>query len=160
MVIENRKTAIGLQKRRFLLLILFTTLVVLLFYIEIFDKAFLGIDRIVYAVVLVAIYLLYYFWGTIRDYNFFYYNDMGVKLIFKYYSLAPLSKRQHSVEIDKSSLYNFQLEKKWFGLRTYLILYQQMAGGIAKYPPISLGLLKNKDVDNLRTSLQLFQKAR
>ena len=156
-VIDNRKTALRVQKRRFLFIPVLTTLVVILWYVNPEYDVIFGLNRYIYIIGIIAAYLLFYFWGTIRGYQYFYYNDMGIKLIFKYYSLSPMNKRQHSVEIHKSSFYSFDIEKKRFGLRMYLVLFQKMPTGIAKYPPISLGLLKKQDVDNIRNSLLLFQ---
>ncbi len=154
MVIDNKKTVTGLHiKRRLLLLILLIALVLL-----IFKDSFLGIDRAIYIIVLNSLYLLYYFRGTIRDYNYIYYNDLGQKIIFKYYFLEPLKKVKKTIEIDKNTFYKFKFQKKLMGLRLYLLLYQQQNGGIAKYPPVSLGLLKKKEIEAIRESLMLYSK--
>ncbi len=154
MIIENKKNVIGLHiRRRFFLLLLAITLVLL-----IFKDSFLGIDRIVYFIGLNGLYIIYYIWGTIRDYNYLYYNDLGPKLIFKYYFLALLVKRKRTIEIDKDNFYKFQINKKWMGLRIYLVLYEQQPGGIAKYPPVSMGLLKNKEINKIMSSLLFFSK--
>jgi hypothetical protein len=158
MVIDNRKIALRVQKRRFIFIPVLTTMIVTLWYVSPDSDFIFGIHRYVYMGTVIVAYLVFYFWGTLRGYQYFYYNDMGVKLIIKYYSLSPMNKRQHTVEIGKSSFHSFQVLKKWWGLRSYLLLYQQMPSGIAKYPPISLGLLTKKDLENIRASLMLFQK--
>ena len=154
MIIDNKKIVAGVHIRRRLFLLLLAISLVLL----IFKNSFLGIDRIVYFIVLNGLYLIYYVWGTIRDYNYLYYNDLGPKLIFKYYFLALLNKRKRTIEINKDNFYKFQIHKKWIGLRVYLVLFEQQHGGIAKYPPISLGLVKKKDLSSIRTSLSYFSK--
>jgi hypothetical protein len=74
-------------------------------------------------------------------------------LIFKYYPMVPFSKRHRSIEMDKSKFHKYNIEKKWLGLVIYLHLYQKTPGGIAKYPPVSLGLVRRKDVRSLRSTL-------
>jgi hypothetical protein len=149
MIIDNKRSVVGVKLRwRFFLLLL-----CILIVLSLFRETFLGIDRIVYILSFTGFYCIYYLWGIIRDYHYFYCNDIGIKLIFKYYSLAPFSKRLRSIEIDKNRFYKFNLEKKWMGLRLYLSLFQQSSGGIAKYPPISLGLVRRKDVRAIKTML-------
>ena len=154
MIIDNKKTVAGVHIRRRLFLLLLAVAIVLL----IFKDSLLGIDRIVYIVVLNILYITYYLWGSVKDYNYLYYNDMGSKLIFKYYFLEPLRKAKRTIEIDKNDFYKFRFQKKFIGLRLYLILYQKGQGGIAKYPPISMGLLKKKEIESIKNSLFIFSK--
>jgi len=159
MVIDNKKTIINLHLRKLLLIVLLSIAVVLLLYFEIFSKKFLGFEQKYLIFILIGLYLFYYFWGLICGYHYFYYSDLSPsKLVFRYYSLAPLSKRQNSVEIRKEEFYKFAFEEKMFGLRKYLILYQITGKGIAKYQPISISLLNKNQKQDLSVSLTYFQK--
>jgi hypothetical protein len=160
MIIDNRKTTIGVQLRKLLFLVLLGIAIVLFYYMYIFRDGLLGISGQNWTIGLVCLYIAYYLLGIVRNYHYFFYNDMGGKLVFRYYSLAPLSKRQHSVEIPKDSFYKFDIVKKLFGLQIYIVLYQKTPQGIAKYPPISLGLIKSSQRNDLQTSLKMFQKSR
>lgn len=159
MVIDNKKTTISLHLRKLLLIVLLAIVVVLLFYFEIFSKDFLGFDQKYLIFVLIGLYLVYYFWGLIRNYHYFYFSDLSPsKLVFRFYSLAPLSKRQNSIEIRKDEFFKFAFEEKILGLQKYLILYQKTSRGIAKYKPISISLLTDAQKQSLITSLELFSK--
>ena len=81
--------------------------------------------------------------------HYFYFSGQGFKLIFRYYSLSALFKKPNSVEIPKAEFIKYQYEKKMLGLRSYLVLYQQTQNGIAKYPPISISLLKKRETADL-----------
>ncbi len=140
MVIDNKKTVTGLHiKRRLLLLILLIALVLL-----IFKDSFLGIDRAIYIIVLNSLYLLYYFRGTIRDYNYIYYNDLGQKIIFKYYFLEPLKKVKKTIEIDKNTFYKFKFQKKLMGLRLYLYAISATKWRNCKISARKPGLIEEK----------------
>ena len=159
MVIDNKKTTISLHLRKLLLIVLLSIAVVLMFYFEIFSRELLGFDQKYLIFSLIVLYLIYYFWGVVRNYHYFYYSDLSPsKLVFRFYSLAPLSKRQNSIEIRKDEFYKFMPEKKMLGLRKYLVLYQKTPKGIAKYKPISISLLKKSEMQDLYISLSYFQQ--
>ncbi len=159
MVIDNKKTTISLQLRRLLLIVLLAVVVVLLFYYDVFSKESTGVEQSYVIFALIVLYLGYYFWGLLRNYHYFYYSDLSPsKLVFRFYSLAPLSKRQNSIEIRKDEFYKFGFENNMLGLRRYLVLYQNTAKGIAKYKPISVSLLKKNELKDLSIALAYFRK--
>ena len=159
MVIDNKKTIISLHLRKLLLIVLLSLAVVFLCYFEIFPKEFTGFDQKYLIFALIALYLIYYFWGLVCNYHYFYYSDLSPsKLVFRFYSLAPLSKRQNTVEIRKDEFYKFGFEEKMIGIRKYLMLYQKTPKGIAKYKPISISLLKKSERHDLSVALSYFQK--
>ena len=158
MIIDIKRITIGLQLRKLLFIVLLGMAIVIFYYMDIFRDGLLGIAGSIWTILLVSLYVIYYVWGIIRNYNYFFYNDMGGKLVFRYYSLAPLSKRLHSVEIPKESFYKFEIVKKFYGLQIYVILYQKTPQGIAKYPPVSISLIKNCQRSDMQASLLMFQK--
>lgn len=158
MIIENKKRTLDVRKRRFLFGILLATVVVLIAYLDFFDDKIVGLTRYAFIAICVGIFLGYYLWGLILDYNYCYFNDLGSKIVFKYYSLAPLSKQHHSIEIEKHHFQKYTVKTAFFGLRNHLILYQKASGGIAKYPPISLGLFTEEERNRIIKSLELFTK--
>jgi hypothetical protein len=159
MVIDNKRTIIILRLRKLLLIVLLSVVVVMLFYFEIFSKELLGFDQQYLIFVLIGLYLIYYFWGLIRNYHYFYYSDLSPsKLVIRFYSLAPLSKRQNAIEIRKDEFYKYGFEERMYGLRKYLILYQKTGKGIAKYRPISISLLNKAQSQDLTVSLSFFRQ--
>lgn len=160
MIIDIKRITIGLQLRKLLFIVLLGIAIVLFYYMDIFRDGLFGITGSTWTIVLVSLYVVYYAWGIIRNYHYFFYNDMGGKLVFRYYSLAPLSKRLHTVEIPKDRFYKFEIVKKLFGMQIYVILYQKTPQGIAKYPPVSISLIKNRQRNDLQASLLMFQKTK
>jgi len=153
MIIDIKKTTIGikLRKRVFILLILITATVFLIF--DLYQESYLGINGVECIVLLSSIWILYLIWGIVRDYTYFYYMDQGLKLVFRYYSIASFIRNPNSIEIKKNEFLKFEVEKRLFGLRKYLIIYQKTPKGVAKYPPISISLLKKSEQKVLSDSL-------
>jgi hypothetical protein len=159
MIIENKKTIIRYHLLRLLFIVLLTVIIVLLFYIDIIDKETLGIDQKFIAFILIGMYIVYYFWGLARNYHYFYYSDLSPsKLIIRYYSLAPLNKKQNSIEIRKDTLYKFEMINKALGFRRYLVVYAKTPQGLAKYPPVSISLLDTDQRRDLTTAISLYSK--
>ena len=159
MIIDSRKTTIGVKiKKRVLILILIVTATIFLVF-NFYHHSYLGITGWGYIAILSGICILYLLVGVVRDYHYFYYSDQSLKLVFRYYSVASLVKKPNTIEIKKNEFSKFQIEKGLLGLRKYLILYQNTPKGVAKYPPISISMLKKAQEKDLSESLlQLRQK--
>lgn len=160
MTLDNKKAAVNFQLRRLLILFLLSVVIILLYNLHYFREPFLGVSKATYTIILVGLYLIYYITGIARNYNYFFYSDNGFKLIFRYYSLRPLSKRQSSIEIDKATFISYTIKKPVLGFIKKLYLSQRMPSGtIATYPPVSISLLKRSEIAKLEQSLKSFSKA-
>lgn len=153
MIIDTQKSTIGIQLRKLAFLILLVFFLVLLYATTYFVTPVLGIERNHFAIAATLLYIVYYSFTYIRDLNYFYFNNNSSKIIIRYYSLKPLSSEQNSLEISKQDFQKYEIQNSLGGLRKYLIIFQRTAKGIAKYPPISISILKKKDVDQLTREL-------
>jgi hypothetical protein len=159
MILNSKKKTINLQLRRFLFLFLLTVVIVFIYNLDFFSAPILVMDRTRLTIGFVALFLIYYLTGFFRNYHYFFYTDNGSKLVFRYYSLRPLNKKQSSVEIDKLSFSNYKIEKFLFGFTTRLFLFQNLPNGVvAKYAPINITLLNKKEKTLLNDSLKQYIK--
>lgn len=153
MIIDTQKSTIGIHLRKLGFLVLLVLFLVLLYTTKIFTHPSIGIERNHLALGATVLYVIYYSFTYIRDFNYFYFNNNSSKIIIRYYSLKPLSSEQNSLELLKQDFQKYEIKESWGGLRKYLTVYQRTAKGIAKYPPISISILKKKDVDQLAREL-------
>lgn len=159
MIINNKKAATNFQLRRLLVLFLLTVIIVLLYNLRLFHEPFLGIERNVYTILFVIVYMIYYLTGIVRNHHFFLYSDNGSKLVFRFYSLRPMTKKQSAIEIDKTLFTGFSISNSWFGFIRRLYLSQRMPNDtIANYKPISISLLNRKQIKDLERSLLSYGK--
>lgn len=143
---------------RFLFLFILTVIIIVLYSIEFFEDPFLGIDRNIYVMIFSALYILYYLYGIVRNYNYFFFTDNGSKLVFRYYSLRPMSKRQNAIEISKTTFADSKFVKQLFGFRRYLVLSQKLPNGsVAKYPAINITMLNKDNLNQLTMALQSYR---
>lgn len=156
MIIDAKKSTIRNQLRKLFFLLMLVLFLVLLYTTEYFANApVLGIERNHYALAATLLYALYYSFSYFRDTSYIYFNNNSSKIIIRYYSLRPLSSEQNSLEIQKTELYKAEIVEKFGGFRRYIIIYQRTAKGVAKYAPISISILKKKDVDQLARELNI-----
>ena len=91
----------------------------------------------------------------LRDYHYIYFSDNGNKIVFRFYSMQLFSGKKQTIEMYKKDFVKFQTSSLLFKMRDYLIVYQKLKKGIAKYPPISITGLSKKDKANLKNQLSL-----
>jgi hypothetical protein len=149
MIIDTQKKAISIQLQKLVFLFILVIFIILLFTTNILINPVFGITREMVAMAAVCLYILGYIFSYLRNINYLYFNNNSSKLIIRYYSLKPLSSEQNSLELNKTDFQKFEMIDKLWGLQKYLIVYQRTSQGIAKYPPISISILKKTDRDKL-----------
>lgn len=98
--------------------------------------------------------LIYFF---IRGYNYILFNSDGTKIILRHMPLQPLLYGNYSIEIPKSQFIKYEIKKKYFGLRTSIVLYQKTDKGLSKYPPVSIATLDKSEKRDLLENLSRLQ---
>jgi hypothetical protein len=155
MTFDNSRTIISLRIRIFIATVLLLGYIVLAYLIEIIKFPLLGISDTIWTVILVSIYLVLAFYPMALNYQYIYYSDDGDYIIFRYFTTGIVSGKKNSIEISKSSFAGYKKESAFFGLDKSLILYQQIAEGVAKYPPVYISILTRKERAKVLNSLYL-----
>jgi len=153
MIIDNKKTTIGIKLKKRVLILLLLISVISFFALNLFHHVFWGISGLEIVIILCGIIIVYHILSLVRDYHYFYFSDQGIKLVFRFYATSALFRKPASIEIKKDTFYKFQIEKELLGLKKYLILYQKTPKGVAKFPPISISLLNKVEELKLSDSL-------
>lgn len=156
MEIENKNRTVRINQMRYIAVIIFLPLVVLLLTSEVVDNTFWGLNKYHWAIVLAIIYILINVYEHIRDYNYIYVDDSEEKILFRYISLQPFKNRKYSIEIDKRKFYKYKILRSFLNIRKHIILYVQTPQGIAKYPPISITALDEDDMNKLKKMLNKY----
>ena len=158
MVLQNRKTAIMVRFRTFILTILFASLVIVIYTTSLLDAPLFGLTRNYITAILLGIFVLILLFQYFLNLCFIYYSDEGNNLIFRFYSLRIFSNKKNSIEIPKNSFVRFETKKNSLGLKASLFLYQQMRSGVAKYPPIPITSLTKEERRIIHDSLSRYVK--
>lgn len=156
MIIENSKTAIKIRLRIFFATVIVVGLIAIFYTTRILINPIWGLNKSQWSFILVGIFVLLIILNNFRDFHYIYFSDNGNNIVFKFYSMRIFSGKKNTIEIHKKDFVKFQRNSLLFKIRDYLIIYQKLKKGIAKYPPISITGLSKKDKEKLINQLSLY----
>ncbi|MBE0653380.1 MAG: hypothetical protein IH594_06255 [Bacteroidales bacterium] len=156
MKIENKRGTYRIWLQKFIAAVIFTPLVLVFSFSRYFDKPFIGLERAWLIVLITLLYLVVIVYHHLLNPYYIFFSDHGENLVLKFYPVRAFNQKKNSIQIPKSKFVKFEIEKTTFGER--IILYQQNRNGIAKYPPVSLTGLDEKDIKNLKSALARYIK--
>ena len=116
----------------------------------------MGLDKSQWSFILIGVFVLIIIFNNFRDFYYIYFSDNGNNIVFKFYSMRIFSGKKNTIEIHKKDFVKFETNSSLFKMRDYIIIYQKLKKGIAKYPPISITGLSKKDKTKLKKQLSLF----
>jgi len=155
MTFDNSKTIIRSRIRLFVATVLFLGYLLLAFAANIIKFPLLGMDETTMTIILTAIYLIIVFIPMALSYQYIYFSDEGDLIVLRYFYAGIVGGKKNSIEIQKRTFSGYTLEKKLLGLSQSLILFQQIKGGKAKYPPIYISALTKDDKERIFRSLNI-----
>lgn len=123
---------------------------------KIFTNKVYDMPVINYLVIVSVLMTIIFIYTLYLNVSFFYFNDEEGKLKFKYFSLRVFGSKRNAIEIEKTDLYKFEIEKLLGGRKINLILYTKTKKGVAKYTPISLTSVRKSNIKTLTETLNLY----
>ena len=159
MLIENTNTAMRIWVRNMISTIVLCLSLIVLYMAHFLEEPVLGIGQLELTLFLSIIYLYLVLSPIILKYQFVYVSLEENKISIKYYTMGFVPGARKSYEFPASEFYKFELEKSFFNLRENIIVFRKVKKGIAKYPPISLTGLKEKQRNQLITLFTGLSKA-
>lgn len=151
MVIDNRRNVVKYRFNEFLVAVVTITLFVLVLSLQFFDKPFLGIERVYWAIILLTGFIGKFVFNFYLDINYIYFSDEKNRLIFRYYSIRPFADSKNAIEMSQKQFVEYSITKS--GFRTYITFKQDAGGRIASYPKVSITALTKEQRANLTRSL-------
>jgi hypothetical protein len=153
MEIDIQRTILKKNLRAFILAILFVVFISLLLITYIYEDQLFGLTKYHLAIIFASIYVLYMLFNTLRQFHYIYFSDAGNKIILRYFPMGVFTYKKNSIEIGKSEFAGYEKKKVLFGFREKLILKVRTGRGLAKYPPVSVTALNQKEKENLYRAL-------
>jgi energy-coupling factor transporter transmembrane protein EcfT len=151
MVIDTGRTTIRMRLRGFITAIIFFILILVFLVFDIFD------DIRMYLVIIFSFcYIVFILHIYLKDYFYIYFSDESNKMVFRYYSMRPLSQTKRSIEIPRGSLARYEIRSEALGFKNKIIFYQKIKDGVYKYPPVSITILSSQEKDQLLQALNNF----
>jgi len=156
MEIDNTKKSVRINQIKYISMILFVVLLIVLLTTRLVSDEFLGMNNYQWAVVVTLLFILVNIYEYLKDYNYIYFSDSGEKLLFRYVSLRPFHSKRYSIEIDKKNFRGYKLMKGSLGLSRKIMFYIKTPRGTAKYPPVSISALGADEFNQLKYALNKY----
>lgn len=154
MKLDNRAFIIRQNILKFVVLLIYATIMSVIVFTGTLELLFGYTDKITISVVISFAYLFFLMYNYNIDYNYISFSDEGTKFIFHFVSSRPLNKRPKAIEILKTKFGGYKIEKSFFGKKKEIVISVKTQNGIAKYPPINISALTKSQVIILTNSLK------
>lgn len=156
MIIENSKAVIRTRLRTFFITLVVVTLIVVIYTTRILINPVWGLNKTHWTLIIIGLFIIILLINLVRDFHYIYFSDTGNSIIFRFYPIQIFSAKKQTIEIQKKDFVKFETSFSLFKIRKYIIVYQRLKKGIAKYPPISITGLSKKERKKLREQLSLY----
>jgi hypothetical protein len=156
MTFDNSKTIINVRIRLFAVTVILIAYLILAYAADIIKFPFLGLSDPAWTAILTVFWLILVIIPLILNYQYVFFSDDSEKIIIRYFNAGLAGGGKNSVEIDKRAFAGYQTETRFFGLITSLILFQKFSDGVAKYPPVYISALSQKEKNKLFKALSSY----
>ena len=148
MIIDTKEEASTLWRTKTFAVIVFALLIMGALFVPL-----TGTGKMLICGGLSVVFLVFYWFQYQMEYTYFYFSNNNKNLLFRFYSLRNLYGKPKTIEIAKASFFKYDIVWSFSNKKDSLVLYQKTMKGTAKYPPISLTLLKKKQKTDLKRAL-------
>ena len=73
-----------------------------------------------------------------------------------YYPISPMTSNYKRIDIPADKLARYEIRSSWSGLRKDLVLYENVSGEEASYPPVSIALCGEKIITAVEEELRSY----
>jgi hypothetical protein len=160
MKLDNKDAYDRIRGQFVLAIFIDATLISLSIFYDFLTVYFIPISGTAYALIFASLLLIYIIYRSGLKYHFIIYDDESNKIILRYYPVMSLITKYTSIEIPFNSLYKIEITNKFFNQREELIIHQVVKKGVAKYKPIPLTALSNKQKKDLLNALNSHAKVK
>ena len=160
MEIENTRKSVLISKMKYISVIAFIVVVIVLLTTELIRDSFLGMNKYHWAIIVTLLYILEIVYEYVKEFNYIYFNDEGEKLLFRYISLKPFHNKRFSIEMDKTQFQGYKILRSAMNLRQKIIFFVKTPQGTAKYPPVSITALNDDEFNTLKSALNQYAPER
>ncbi len=160
MKIDNKDSYDRLRGQLVIAIFIVATLISISMFYDFFTIYFIPISGSTYAFIFGGLLLLYIIYRNGLKYHFIIYDDESDKIILRYYPQSSFLTKYTSIEIPFNSLYKIEITRAFFNQREELTIHQTVKKGVAKYKPIPLTALSNKQKKDLLNALNSHAKVK
>lgn len=153
MTIENGKKIVAFRLLGFISTIVYVLYIFMAYFPKVLSKLLSDSNINLLTLALTVVYLTVLIWPLIMKYRYIYFSSDLKGIILRWYSTGLMQGESMSIEIPAERYAGFEITKKFFGLHTYLTLYQKVQSQKAAYNSVSISALSREQMKKLTESL-------
>jgi hypothetical protein len=157
MTLENGKRIILLRLIGFISTLVYVLYVFLAYFPKVFRNAMTEKNLTLLTVAVTFIFLVVLFWPSIKKYRYIFFSADERTITLRWYKPGLMPGESRSIEIPSDRLAGYEIQEKVMGLYRYLILYQQVQGRKAAYPPVSITALSRAQTEQIEETLKNYK---
>lgn len=159
MTIDNGERIVAFRLLGFVSTIVYVLYIFMAYFPKILSKMLSDTNINILTLVLTVVYLTVLTWPLIMKYRYIYFSSDLKGIILRWYSTGLMQGDSMSIEIPAERYAGFDITKKFFGLHTYLTLYQKVQNQKAAYNAVSITALSGEQKKKLTESLTNYKSA-
>ncbi|MBN1118650.1 MAG: hypothetical protein JXA77_15675 [Bacteroidales bacterium] len=152
MIIDTQKKVISTQLRRMITILVYAAIVIIVLVWGKPSELYFGLSKYNWALIITGLYVIYLTIEGLMEYNYIFLSVRKEFIILRYFSLGFFNRKKNSIEIPVKEFSNYEIENGLFGKKK-VVLYRSYKDKEAKYPPVSLSLLSQKEITTLKKIL-------
>ena len=157
MTLENGKKIILLRLIGFISTLAYVLYVFLAYFPKVFRNVLAEKSLTLLTIVVTAVFLVVLFWPSIRKFRYIFFSADERTITLRWYKPGLMPGESRSIEIPSDRLAGYEVKKEVMGLHRYLILFQQVQGRRAAYPPVSITALSKAQLGQIEMTLKNYK---
>jgi len=153
MTIDNGERIVAFRLLGFISTIVYVLYIFMAYFPKLLSKMLSDSSINLLTLALTVVYLTALTWPLIMKYRYIYFSSDLKGIILRWYSTGLMQGDSMSIEIPAERYAGFEITKKFFGLHTYLTLYQKVQNQKAAYNAVSISALSEEQKKKLSDSL-------
>ena len=159
MTIDNGEKIVAIRLLGFVSTIVYVLYVFMAYFPKLLSKMLSEVNINILTGALTFIYLLILLWPSLMKYRYIFFSSDVRGILLRWYTTGLMQGESMSIEIPAERYAGFEITKKFFGLHTWLTLYQKVQNQRAGYNPVSITALSKEQKKKLIESLTNYKSA-
>lgn len=152
MTFDNARTIISLRLRVFIACILLLIWVFIAYLGKDLKFPLFGLSMGTWTFIVLTAFVMFTIYPALLKYMYVYFSDDGPSIVFRFYFAGLIKGKRQSIEIPKQEFAGYSFGSYAGGLKL-IYLKRKIDRKVVQYPPIYLGSLKSKELENIKNSL-------
>ncbi len=159
MTLDNGKRIVFIRLIGFITTLVYVLYVFLAYFPKVFRHVITEKSLTIMTVAVTVVYLIILLRPTILKYMYLFFSADEKRVTLRWYKPGLMPGESKSIEIPADRFAGYEVKNRFFGMYTYITLFQQVQGRRAAYPAVSISALSKKQRADIEETLKNYKSA-